>query len=74
MVQLKYLINVWRALEMPFINCEINLQLKWSDKCPLVASTARNQEPKFKITDANFYVWVGTLSTQVNVKLHKLLE
>ena len=56
MVQLKYLINVWRALEMPFINCEINLQLKWSDKCPLVASTARNQEPKFKITDANFYV------------------
>ena len=31
MVLLKYLIsNFWRTLEMPLINCEINLDLNWS--------------------------------------------
>ena len=52
MVPLKYLSNVWRALEMPLSNCEISLQLIWSKKCFPVAGTATNQEPKFKITDA----------------------
>ena len=27
---LKYLSNFWRTLEMPLINCEINLRLNWS--------------------------------------------
>ena len=39
MVPLKYLSNFWRALEMPLINCEISLQLKWSKDCILVASS-----------------------------------
>ena len=30
MVLLKYLSNFWRTLEMPLINCEINLFLAWS--------------------------------------------
>ena len=30
MVPLKYLINFWRTLEMPLINCEVNLTLTWS--------------------------------------------
>ena len=29
-VPLKYLTNFWRALEMPLVNCEINLLLTWS--------------------------------------------
>ena len=29
-VPLKYLSNFWRTLEMPLINCEVNLILKWS--------------------------------------------
>ena len=29
-VPLKYLSNFWRTLEMPLINCEINLILTWS--------------------------------------------
>ena len=33
MVPLKYLSNFWRTLEMPFINCEVNLILIWSEKC-----------------------------------------
>ena len=32
---------------MPLINCEINLQLKWSKNCILVASIAANQNPGF---------------------------
>ena len=29
MVPLKYLSNFWKTLEMPLINCEINLILTW---------------------------------------------
>ena len=33
MVPLKYLSNFWRSLEMPLINCEINLVLIRSGNC-----------------------------------------
>ena len=33
MVPLKYLIKYWRTLEMPLINCAVNLILTWFDKC-----------------------------------------
>ena len=49
---------------MPLINCEINLQLKWPQKCILVAGTAGNL-----ITGTKLYVPVITLSTQDNVIL-----
>ena len=29
MVSLKYLSNFWKTIEMPLINCEINLDLNW---------------------------------------------
>ena len=32
-VPLKYLSNFWRTLEMPLINCEVNLILTWSQDC-----------------------------------------
>ena len=59
---------------MALINCEVNLQLKWSDKCFLVAGTAANQVPIFTITDEKLYVPIVTLSTQDNVKLLNQLE
>ena len=31
-VPLKYLSNFWRSLEMPLINCKVELSLKWYDK------------------------------------------
>ena len=37
MVPLKYLSNFCRTLEMPLINCEINLILTWSSTCVLAA-------------------------------------
>ena len=59
---------------MPWINCEISLQLKWSKYCILEAGTAVNQNPEFKITDTKTYAPVVTLSTQDNIKLLKQLE
>ena len=71
MVPLKYLSNFWRMRETSLINCEINLHLKWFEKCILVAGTATNQIPEFTITDTKLHVPVITFSTQDNVKLLK---
>ena len=74
MVPLKHLSHFRTTLEMPLINCEINLQLQWSAKCFSVPGTVANQVPTFNITDTNLYVLVVTLSTQNNVELLKQLE
>ena len=69
-VPLKYLSNFWRSLEMPLINCKIELSLNWIERCLLTtANTAI-----FKITDAKLYVPIVTLSAEDNVKLLKLLS
>ena len=65
-VPLKYLSNFWRTLEMPLINCEVNLILTWSPTCVISSATG---ETKFKITETKLYVPVVTLSTQDNAKL-----
>ena len=59
---------------LKYLNFEISLQLKWSKNCILVAGTAANQNPKFKITNTKLYVPLVTLSTQENLKLLKQLE
>ena len=63
-----------RTPQIPLINCETNLQLTWSRKCFLVAGTAVNQKPKFKITDTKIYVPVTTLWTRDDAKLLKQLK
>ena len=68
MVPLKYLSNFWRTLEMPLINCEVNLILTWSSTCVLAASNIDAQNAIFAITDTKLYVPVVTLSTQENNK------
>ena len=37
-VPLKYLSNFWRSLEMPLINCKIQLSLKWIENCVLTSA------------------------------------
>ena len=32
-VPLKYVRNFWRTLNMPLINCEVSLNLTWSENC-----------------------------------------
>ena len=68
MVPLKHLSNFWRTLEMPLINCELNLILTWSSNCVLIATNNQNQAATFEITDTKLYVPLVTLSTQENTK------
>ena len=70
-VPLKYLSNFWRTLEMPLINCEVNLELTWSKDCVITNSTGAG---KFQITKTKLYVSVATLSAQDNVKLLQQLK
>ena len=47
-VPLKYLTNFLRTLEIPLINCEVNLILTWSSTCVITNSTGAGT---FEITD-----------------------
>ena len=80
-VPLKHLSNFWRTLDMPLINCEINLILTWSENCVLTSKATRDADPDanpavaaidnptnatFQTTDTKLYVPVVTLSTENN--------
>ena len=80
-VPLKYLSNFWRSLEMPLINCKVELSLKWIKNCVLTtapigadANATGADGTTFKITDANLYVPIVTLSAEDNTKLSKLIS
>ena len=53
LVPLKYLSNFWRTLEIPLINCEVELILTWSKDCVISCATG---ETKFAITETKPYV------------------
>ena len=44
-VPLKHLSNFWRILDMPLINCEINLILTWPKNCVLTSKATRDAVP-----------------------------
>ena len=84
-VPLKYLSNFWRSLEMPLINCKVDLSLAWIEECVLTtaeigadASATGADSTTYKISDAKRYVPVVTLSTEdsinKSVKLSKQLN
>ena len=76
-VPLKYLSNFWRSLEMPLINCKVELSLNWTENCILTLNPDANNninEATFTITDAKLYVPIVTLSIEDNAKLSKLLS
>ena len=41
---LKYLSNFWKSLNIPPINCEVELILTWSKNCTLADMTVRDAE------------------------------
>ena len=71
MVPLKYLSNFCRTLEMPLINCKVNLILTWSSTCVITNSTGAG---RFAITATRLCAPVVTLSTQENTKLLQQLK
>ena len=62
-VPLKYLSNFSRSLEMPLINCKIELNLTWKKKCVLSNQAG---DAVFIINDTKMYVPVVTLSKEDN--------
>ena len=62
-VPLKYLSNFFRSLEMPLINCKIELNLTWKTECVL---STDNGNALCIINDTNMYVPVVTLSKEDN--------
>ena len=68
---LKYLTNFWRTLEMPWINCEVNLILTSSIDCVITNSTGA---AKFTMTETKHYVFVATFLELDNAKLLQQLK
>ena len=86
-IPLKYLSNFWRTLDIPLINCEVEIILTWTKNCVLADMTVRavgnNNDPpaivaptglEFKITDKKLYVPVVNLSKEDDIKLLEQLK
>ena len=88
-IPLKHLSNFWRNLNIPLINCEVELILTWFKNCVLIDKITRNanynadpivyeinnpEDATFQITDTKLYVPVVTLSKENNIKLLEKLK
>ena len=88
-VPLKHLSNFWRHLDIPLINCEVELILTWFKNCVLIDKLTRDADyganPRvseinnpenaiFQITDTKLYVPVVSLSKENNIKLLEQLK
>ena len=88
-VPLKHLSNFWRSLNIPLINCEVELILTWFKNFVLIDKLTRDADynanpivyeidnPEnaiFQITDTKLYVPVVTLSKENDIKLLEQLK
>ena len=84
-IPLKHLSNFWRSLNIPLINCGVELILTWSKNCVLADMTVRDAQgdnpaivapsgAKFKISDTKLYVPLVTLSKENDIKLLEQLK
>ena len=76
-IPLKYLSNFWRSLDIPLINCEVEIILTQIKNCILADMTAANNPPtglEFQIKDTKLYVPVVTLSKENDIKLLEKLK
>ena len=88
-VALKHSSNFWKTLDIPLINCEMNLILTWPENCVITSKETRDAGPDadaavaavnnptnaiFKIADTKLYVPVVTLSTEDDNKFLEQLK
>ena len=88
-VPLKHLSNFWRHLDIPLINCEVELMLTWFKNCVLIDKSTRGsnyganpvsyetdnpENATFKITDIKLYLPVVTLSKENYIQLLEQLK
>ena len=74
---LKYLSDFWRSLEVPLINCKVELKLKWTKH--LFPAGGDNAAANldgiiFAIKDTKLYIPVVTLTARDNQKLSNFLS
>ena len=85
----KHSSNFWRHLDVPLINCEVELILTWFKNCVLIDKSTREanyganpvvyeidnpENATFKITDVKLFVPVVTLSKENDIKLLEQLK
>ena len=74
-VPLKYVSYFFRSLELPLVNCKIDLELTWHKDCMISSvNAAAGQVVSFMITNTKLYVPVVTSSTNDNTNLTKQLN
>ena len=74
-VPLKYVSSFFRSLEMPLVNCKIDLELTWHKDCMISsANAAAGKVVSFMITNTKLYIPIVTLSTKDNNNLTKQLN
>ena len=84
-IPLKHLSNFWRSLNIPLINCEVELILTWSKNCVLADMTVRAAQGdnpaivaptglEFELTDTKLFVPVVTFSKENDTKLLEQLK
>ena len=87
-VPLKYLSKFWRSLNIPLINCEVELVLIWFKNCVLISRSKRDadyganlvyeidnpEDATFQIRDTKLYVSVVTLSKENDINLLEQLK
>ena len=88
-VPLKHLSNFWRQLDIPLINCEVELILTWFKNCALIDKSTREanygadpniyeidnpEDATFKIAGIKLFVPVVTLSKENDIKLLEQLK
>ena len=84
-ITLKHLSNFWRSLNIPLINCEVELILTWSKNCVLADMTVRAAQGdnpaivaptglEFQITDTKLYVPVVTLLKENDITFSEQLK
>ena len=88
-VPLKYLSNFWRNLNIPLINCEVELISTWFENCVLIDKLRRDADynadlvvckidnPEnaiFQKTDTKLYAPVVSLSKENDIKILEQLK
>ena len=63
----KYFSNFWRLLDLPLINCEIELDLLWTKYCVLIEENNDITGVNFAIIATKLYLPVVTLSINDNI-------
>ena len=88
-VPLKHLSNFWKSLNIPLINCEVELILTWFKNCALIKKSTRDadynanlivyeidnpEDAIFQIADTKLFVPVVILSKENDIKLLEQLK